>query len=140
MKLLSLDEMLALNGNIIFAPFYGSHADQIVNMDVGGLEVLFEKHKNANWYSYPLSGTDIQSLSGCDPDELQTIIDMIDGADIEMGYESAANRKNATCYKEGQRFIVLDDSDVTTMIFWLLKFFPDQASKASAMIQKENYP
>lgn len=56
MKLVTMEEFLAIEGNVIFAPFYGKHDDGELDMDLGELEVRFEKLNPTNWYSYQIGG------------------------------------------------------------------------------------
>lgn len=135
MKLLTIEQMLQLKGNLLIAPFHGGRDDISINMDVGELEVLYERRAPNSWYSYPLSG-DLQTLSSCDTGELETVFKMIDGEDIEIPYEPSSCRQSPINYKEDQRFMVMDNNDIETMLYWLQKHFPEQAAAAMAKIMK----
>lgn len=138
MKLLTIKEFMALEGNVIFAPYYGSTEDNVIDMGVGELEVRFEKLNETNWYSYQIGADDIQGLSGADPDELGKIFDIMRGSGEEIAYDPAGTRQYPSLYDEDQKFLVLDDEDVTRLIFRLLDQFPTQAAAAILLTKQGN--
>lgn len=130
MKLLTISEFLALEGNVIFAPYYGSEDDGCFDMSVGDLEVRFEMLNKTNWYSYQIGGDDLQTLSGADMDELSTITKMVATGEGEIPYDPAGTRQYPSLYDDNQKFIVLDDEDVTLLVCRLIEHFPKQAADA----------
>ena len=135
MKLVTMEEFLAIEGNVIFAPFYGKHDDGELDMDLGELEVRFEKLNPTNWYSYQIGG-DIMGLAGADMGELDVIRDMIDGKGNSIDFDAAGTRQYPACYDENQRFLVMEDKDVETFIYRLLDHFPVQAEKVITALAK----
>ncbi len=128
MKIVTINEFLALEGNVIYAPVFGK--PNTMDMSVGDLAVRFEKLNPTNWYAYPIAGDDLQSLSGADPDELDNIFHMVNGEKVEVPYDPAGTREYPSLLDEDQRLLVLDDADVEKMIYNLLEAFPAHAANA----------
>lgn len=136
MKLVTMKEFLAIEGNVIYAPMFGQ--PNTMDITTGDLAVRFEKINPTNWYSYPIAGDDVQTLSGANPDELDNIFHMVNGEKVEIPYSPSGTREYPSLFDENQRFLVLDDTDVGQMIHNLIEAFPAIAADVIEAIIKKH--
>lgn len=130
MKLVTMQDFLAIQGPVIFAMLYKGKENEIA-IQLGELEVRTEMLNSTNWYSYQLGG-DVISMSGTDCSEFDRVCEFVEGkaSTPSLPYDPGATRQYISLYDEDQMVLVMEDADIIGMFGTLFQCFPDLATKA----------
>lgn len=136
MKVISMQEFLELEGNVMYAIVgkdWNKNGD--TDFDLGTLHVRAEKLNATNWYEWRPMDADVVNLAGVDPDGWADCEDLLNGKRT-LPYEPSLTRDYPACFDEGVKILILEQADIIEMFSGLAKSFPEEFATVAAQENK----
>lgn len=130
MKIISIKEFCELEGNQLYTivPSVDYCKNNHCEGTEGGLRLRFEKSERSWWESRPFDDG-AEELAG-DDSSTNNGTELLCGLVDSLPYQIAGVHEHDYLYDDGERVLLMEESDVIHLIKNLMKNFPNETAKA----------